>query len=327
MIYLGAVDGTHDKPDEEYKKDFANSFVRRLANMAGSGGLWTEAFYHRGPYNFGTDTAVFARIVHDKLVEKWKTGEARAIFLTGYSRGGAAVIEIAKWLKEEENIPVECLILFDPVDRTTTVGGWIYNTPIPSTVKRVIYAQRDVQRTLSRISFGHCGLTKENPALSLTPQKFFATHGGLGGVPWDKAVDPILGTPIPYIYEIPELNPTRVTPAMDIAGSRVVWASIFAQTVNARHACQYELDNPPSKPFQPMPMPNPIPSKPFQPMPIPNPLKPKRTHTVVQGDWLSKIAVTYYGDMNKWTIIYEANKPVIGSNPNLIKPGMQLVIP
>lgn len=328
MIYLGAVDGTHDKPDEQYKKDFANSFVRRLANMKGSGSLWTDAFYHRGPYNFGMDTAAYADIVYKDLVKVWKTGEAKAIFLTGYSRGGAAVIEIAKWLKERENIPVECLILFDPVDRSTTVGSNLYNTPIPSTVKRVIYAQRDVHRTLSRISFGNCGLTKENPALSLTPQKFFATHGGLGGVPWDKAVHPVLGIPVPYIIEgLPDINTTLVTPAMDITGSRVVWASIFTQTVNTRHACQYELDNPPSKPFQPMPIPNPNPSNPFQPMPIPNPLNPQKTHIVVQGDWLSKIAITYYGDMNKWKIIYEANKSVIGSNPDLIKPGMRLVIP
>jgi LysM repeat protein len=52
-----------------------------------------------------------------------------------------------------------------------------------------------------------------------------------------------------------------------------------------------------------------------------------KTHTVQPGDWLSKIAKTYYGNMYKWPLIYEANRKTIGANPNLIKPGQQLVIP
>ena len=31
-----------------------------------------------------------------------------------------------------------------------------------------------------------------------------------------------------------------------------------------------------------------------------------RYHVMVSGDWLSKIAKTYYGDMYKWPVIYEA---------------------
>ena len=50
---------------------------------------------------------------------------------------------------------------------------------------------------------------------------------------------------------------------------------------------------------------------------------------VQAGDWLSKIAITYYGDMNKWKIIYEVpeNKQKIGPNPDLIQPGQRLIIP
>lgn len=56
--------------------------------------------------------------------------------------------------------------------------------------------------------------------------------------------------------------------------------------------------------------------------------KPKtKTYTVVKGDSLWKIAKTAYGDGNQWRKIYDANKSVVGKNPNLIYPGQKLVIP
>ena len=56
--------------------------------------------------------------------------------------------------------------------------------------------------------------------------------------------------------------------------------------------------------------------------------KPKATtYTVKSGDCLSAIARSVYGDASKWTKIYEANKSVIGNNPNLIFPGQKYTIP
>ncbi len=52
-----------------------------------------------------------------------------------------------------------------------------------------------------------------------------------------------------------------------------------------------------------------------------------RTYTVVKGDCLWNIAKKYYGDGSKYTVIYEANKSIIGSNPNLIYPGQVFTIP
>lgn len=49
-------------------------------------------------------------------------------------------------------------------------------------------------------------------------------------------------------------------------------------------------------------------------------------HTVVSGDWLSKIAKKYYGDANKYMAIFEANKPML-SDPDKIYPGQVLRIP
>ena len=57
------------------------------------------------------------------------------------------------------------------------------------------------------------------------------------------------------------------------------------------------------------------------------PVTAKRTYTVKKGDSLSKIAKELYGDASKWQQIYEANKDLIGGNPNLIQPGQELTIP
>lgn len=53
----------------------------------------------------------------------------------------------------------------------------------------------------------------------------------------------------------------------------------------------------------------------------------KKTYTVVKGDCLSAIARRMYGDASKWRKIYDANKSIIGKNPNLIYPGQKYTIP
>ena len=55
--------------------------------------------------------------------------------------------------------------------------------------------------------------------------------------------------------------------------------------------------------------------------------KEVKKHVVVSGDTLSGLAKKYYDDAGKYMEIYEANKDLIGDNPDLIKPGMELVIP
>ena len=52
-----------------------------------------------------------------------------------------------------------------------------------------------------------------------------------------------------------------------------------------------------------------------------------QTYTVKYGDSLCAIAKKYYGSSSKYTDIYNANKSVIGGNPNLIKPGQVLTLP
>ncbi len=49
-------------------------------------------------------------------------------------------------------------------------------------------------------------------------------------------------------------------------------------------------------------------------------------HTVKSGEFLSKIAKAYYGDANKYNLIFEANKPML-KHPDKIYPGQVLRIP
>ena len=58
-------------------------------------------------------------------------------------------------------------------------------------------------------------------------------------------------------------------------------------------------------------------------------LKPPviRHYTVKEGDTLSGIAKKFYDDAAKYMVIYEANKDLIGDDPNAIKVGQELKIP
>lgn len=53
----------------------------------------------------------------------------------------------------------------------------------------------------------------------------------------------------------------------------------------------------------------------------------KAEHTVAGGENLSIISEKYYKTQANWLLIYRANMEVIGDNPNIIRPGMQLKIP
>ncbi len=327
MIIYAGIDGTSSKDNTGYAEDFKNSFVNTLQSF-----FPDKSFYNRGPYTWGFKTDDIARKAYDHVVENWRDESQDAVFLAGYSRGGAAVIEVAEWLKQRKNpIPVECLILFDAVDRSTALGGWLKNTPIVDTVKQTIYPQRNIWSSMSRISFQNCGFTRESQSMPFSHRTFLATHGGLGGTPWKEATNPYTGDylPHPTIWELGEVNATTLTPQMDAAGSATVWAWTSPQILRAKVECITRL-NQPTLPNAPNVPPN-SPTNPNVPNPPGNPpLKPgERLHIVKPGEWLSKIAVSYYGDMKKWQKIYDHqwNRKEIGNNPDLIKPNMRLVIP
>lgn len=64
----------------------------------------------------------------------------------------------------------------------------------------------------------------------------------------------------------------------------------------------------------------------YNEMNVVTPAPEARYHTVADGDWLSKIAQKYYGDAQKYNVIFEANKPML-KDPDEIYPGQVLRIP
>jgi nucleoid-associated protein YgaU len=61
-------------------------------------------------------------------------------------------------------------------------------------------------------------------------------------------------------------------------------------------------------------------------MTVANPEPESQWYVVVNGDNLSKISKQYYGTPNKYTQIFEANKPML-THPDKIYPGQVLRIP
>lgn len=58
----------------------------------------------------------------------------------------------------------------------------------------------------------------------------------------------------------------------------------------------------------------------------PAPAPQMRTHTVVEGDTLTKISVEYYGTSRRWQAIFQANRDVV-SNEEILSIGTVLRIP
>ena len=53
----------------------------------------------------------------------------------------------------------------------------------------------------------------------------------------------------------------------------------------------------------------------------------RQTHLVEAGEYLKQLALVYYGDEALWERIYAANLEVIGSDPDELEAGMELIIP
>ena len=65
----------------------------------------------------------------------------------------------------------------------------------------------------------------------------------------------------------------------------------------------------------------------YTPRPAENPPATGTSYTVKTGDCLWNIAKQFYGNGAMYMTIYNANKGIIGDDPNLIKPGQVLYIP
>ena len=180
-IYVG-VDGTGPDSNAEYSTAFKNSFVNQMRQRN-----FAVAEYERGPTLTGSETGTLASWAAARAEHHYRTTKVRSqntprIFLAGYSRGGAAVIEACHKLNDN-GVPVQGLMLFDAVDRSYTVER---TETIPANVRYCRHAIRQANAG-SRQSFGNCGTQASRGVNWVTPKEFLTTHGGMGGTPWGKA--------------------------------------------------------------------------------------------------------------------------------------------
>jgi hypothetical protein len=234
-IFVG-VDGTGPYSDKDYETDFAKSFVKQLSQSP----KFRVKEYIRGPGTDGVMTgtlATKAATSAEFCVKVAPDSMTPRVFLGGYSRGGAAVLEACHILKAK-GIKVHGLLLFDAVDRSTSIS----NTHVPENVTVSRHAFRD-PKSESRNFFGNCGTTN-SLGVNATRAKFFTTHGGMGGTPWgakqvvggkinemvsgrttgQKVISLLTNAPGFVAHTVAEYGfQTNVTPEEEAKGSAAVW--------------------------------------------------------------------------------------------------------
>jgi hypothetical protein len=150
MPILVGVDGTGSalmsgkKRDEEYDRAFANSFVKKLCDEAKP-----NRKYLRGPLLLGGDLIDAVVKGRRYITDKRQAGVNEPILLTGYSRGGTGVVNIAMQLKDLR-ISVTAMLLFDCVDMHLSLNA----KEIPDNVGPVLHVRRS-PLSLSRPGWGN----------------------------------------------------------------------------------------------------------------------------------------------------------------------------
>lgn len=153
MIYL--IDGSGTIFSGDYAIDLAGSHCRVLNHLNRA-----VSVYHIGPdtYNVARHTAGIAHNMFGLVMQNEYGVDVRVArsvrlgsgaqpkpvieprtFLVGYSRGGAAAIQVANLLAREGK-PVEAMFLFDAVDRTLLLSDV---DSIPANVKYCAHAVRN----------------------------------------------------------------------------------------------------------------------------------------------------------------------------------------
>ena len=222
--FVGGIDGTGDFSDRSYSTEFENSFVHRVQNFW----YFAERNYQRGPSLEGATTHAKGQRLAQVISEYVRGKTEYEIYLTGYSRGGAAVIHTANLL-QVKGISVKAMFLFDAVDRT--MGG-ADTSSIGSNVAYCYHARRD-PAAHSRSYFGNTG-TKlggtdsvglctdigdqlKNGKTVYLERSFLGTHGAIGGVPQTEAGKD------GFIHELRDVEPNdpsyKLLMTMGIAGA------------------------------------------------------------------------------------------------------------
>jgi hypothetical protein len=179
---LICVDGTGVRDDTLYKERAKDGFVRTIFNTSRQ----PYNRYYRGPDWSGLGEKLTRPEIAVERIKDFMARGDNKIFMTGFSRGAAIVVNAAAVLKRE-GIAVEALFLFDAVDRSPHLDA----RRIPDNVKHAYHAVRAPEAS-SRGSFGNCATTMLGTGV-FQKREFFTTHGAMGGIPWgEKGLAPVL---------------------------------------------------------------------------------------------------------------------------------------
>jgi hypothetical protein len=175
---LICIDGSGPDDDAAYDRAFAHSFLRQMCAST------TQANYrwYRGPNSWGRHQESLDRIDTEakRLYDLESAGDAdMRVFLAGYSRGAAGVVQVASELWDRYGIEVDALFLFDAVDRSDLISS---ADVVPRSVHATYHARRDPLGE-SRESFGNTATSAEVPE-TYQQRYFLTTHGGMGGTLW-----------------------------------------------------------------------------------------------------------------------------------------------
>ncbi len=167
-----------------------------------------NAYYWEGPGNLGVSTRSKANQAFKWIHDSMKVNPREPVYLAGYSRGGATVIQLAKFLCEttaqQPRIIVRAMFLFDPVDRDPALSG----DGIPENVRNCYVIFRDRHCEVKNVSWkpnwgygesgdldvyarkwmGNCVVKPDDAGKTNVETKVIeqASHGAVGGVPWTE---------------------------------------------------------------------------------------------------------------------------------------------
>lgn len=315
-VLYGCVDGTGIDNNNDYARTYDNSFCHRIWKA------WNgPKEYIRGPWFAGWSTPQRAQDLADWVAAH--RADAKGVILAGHSRGGSAAIRACSLL-QEQGISVDYLFLFDAVNMQALLDTHY----IPANVKYVYHALRG-HYTRSRPFWGNCGRLLRSSQTIYREREFYATHSGVGGVPWQTYYREVEGIEKPdneFIWEDGEPVSTMVPMKQDVCGSREVQNWMLPTLWVARDVIE--------ETGQPGDITPPDPKQagngngngngaPRNGAGQPN----GQPYTVASGDSLSLICGRFWGDVLLWPILYKANRPAVGPNPNLISVGLKLSVP
>lgn len=190
---IAIIDGTGCLDDEDYESEMAHSFCNQMRKQPVSGGL---VQYWRGPSLDGVSTGPKG-IAAMEWLAKQKAAGVQRLFLAGYSRGGTAAVVAAQNLARQD-IAVDGLFLFDPVDRSLAMTFGIpknvkfSRTAFRHTPKKLVDKYEDTigwAQNPMRPSFGNLDVTPSGSGDHTLRKDFTGSHGALGGVGWSHVTE------------------------------------------------------------------------------------------------------------------------------------------